>query len=379
MSLYVLKEGVTIEKLYGVNLGNWLVLEKWMSPALFSGISAGDETDLCAQLGEAKAARLKAHRDTFITAADFGYIRERGLNAVRIPVPHFIFGDCEPYVGCAEYLDAAFEWAQAAGLKILIDLHTAPDSQNGFDNGGICGVCKWHTKEENIQRTLDVLERLAARYKDHPALYGVELLNEPISEEVYLNTRKQYPPSDPARAEGSCAVPIEVLFDFYERGYSALRRHLDADRAVVLHDGFRLKAWKDFMRGPEYRNVVLDAHLYVGLSAASELPPGAKAGLADYLRLALTKHMDNISEMRRYFPVIVGEWSLGQRPAERDAYTPLQMQYSYRALADAQLFAWESVSGWFFWSYKTLADTPGWNMRDCISRGWLPDNFIMGK
>ncbi len=25
----------------GVNLGNWLVLEKWMSPALFAGTDAG--------------------------------------------------------------------------------------------------------------------------------------------------------------------------------------------------------------------------------------------------------------------------------------------------------------------------------------------------
>ena len=28
----------------GVNLGNWLVLEKWMSPELFAGTDAEDET-----------------------------------------------------------------------------------------------------------------------------------------------------------------------------------------------------------------------------------------------------------------------------------------------------------------------------------------------
>ena len=52
---------------------------------------------------------------------------------VRIPVPHFIFGDdpvyCEPYVPCIEYLDKAFDWAEETGLSILIDLHTAPESQ----------------------------------------------------------------------------------------------------------------------------------------------------------------------------------------------------------------------------------------------------------
>ena len=54
-----------------------------------------------------------------------------GMDAVRIPVPYFIFGDRAPFVGCVKELDNAFNWAEKYGLKILIDLHTAPDSQNG--------------------------------------------------------------------------------------------------------------------------------------------------------------------------------------------------------------------------------------------------------
>lgn len=34
----------------GVNLGNWLVLEKWMSPSLFEGTTAEDEYYLPTQL-----------------------------------------------------------------------------------------------------------------------------------------------------------------------------------------------------------------------------------------------------------------------------------------------------------------------------------------
>lgn len=37
-------------KIKGVNLGNWLVLEKWMNPALFYGTDAQDEYDLPRQL-----------------------------------------------------------------------------------------------------------------------------------------------------------------------------------------------------------------------------------------------------------------------------------------------------------------------------------------
>ncbi len=120
----------------GVNLGNWLVLEKWMSPELFDGTSAEDEVHLWRELSETAAReRFKVHRDSWVHERDFVYLAANGIELIRIPVPFFIFGDVAPYVGCIEYLDEAFEWAQRHGQKILIDLHTVPGSQNGFDNG----------------------------------------------------------------------------------------------------------------------------------------------------------------------------------------------------------------------------------------------------
>lgn len=57
-----------MDKIRGVNLGNWLVLEKWMHPALFEGTSAEDEDELCRQLPrEELVKRLTAHRDSYIT------------------------------------------------------------------------------------------------------------------------------------------------------------------------------------------------------------------------------------------------------------------------------------------------------------------------
>ena len=111
----------------GVNLGNWLVLEKWMSPALYYGTDAQDEYDLPRQLSkEVYEARIRVHRAEYISEGDFVRIRAMGMNTVRIPVPFFIFGDVEPYIGCIEELDKAFAWADRYGLQILLDLHTVP-------------------------------------------------------------------------------------------------------------------------------------------------------------------------------------------------------------------------------------------------------------
>ena len=171
----------------GVNLGNWLVLEKWMNPALFEGTDAEDEYYLARRLSrEVYEARIKIHRSEYITERDFVTIKSWGLNTVRIPVPYFIFGDREPFIGCVEELDKAFCWAERYGLQILIDLHTAPYGQNGFDNGGICGVCKWSQMPEEVDFVLSVLERLAERYGQRTGLWGIEIINEPVLEKLWV-------------------------------------------------------------------------------------------------------------------------------------------------------------------------------------------------
>jgi len=70
------------QKIHGVNLGGWLVLEKWIKPGLFEGQTAEDEYTLCQALGKEKAtALLKEHRDTWITADDFKWLKARGSAA----------------------------------------------------------------------------------------------------------------------------------------------------------------------------------------------------------------------------------------------------------------------------------------------------------
>ena len=114
-----------MKKINGVNLGNWLVLEKWMSPALFYGSTAEDEYYLSYQLSpQMLEMRLRIHRSEYITERDFAYIAQLGLNSVRIPIPYFIFGDRPPFVGCIDELDKAFNWAEKYGLTILLDLQS---------------------------------------------------------------------------------------------------------------------------------------------------------------------------------------------------------------------------------------------------------------
>jgi glucan 1,3-beta-glucosidase len=359
--------------LTGVNLGNWLVLEKWMSPKLFDGTSAEDEFYLCADLDESRRReRLKVHRDSYVTERDFAYIAAHGLDAVRIPVPFFVFGDEGNHVGCLEYLDLAFDWAEKYGLKVLIDLHTVPDSQNGFDNGGVCGVCKWHTDPAHVESALRVLEQLTVRYRNRTGLWGIQVLNEPISPELWdvLDIPKRYPPRDPDRARGSEPVPTDFLRGFYTEAYRRIRAHSD-DVTVVFHDGFRVRELADFFSNASFEHFAVDIHLYL----MEYLWRTGKDDLDDYVRHVRESFAPTVSDMSARFPLLIGEWCIDTTSAKPGALDPDERRRYYRTLAETQLAAWEGAEAWFFWSYKLLVDGSahdGWDMGKCFDLGYLP-------
>lgn len=367
-----------MEKVRGVNLGNWIVLEKWMSPDLWVGTEAEDEDTLCRVLPrEELAARLTKHRDSWVTAEDFRLMAEAGLNMVRLPVPHFVFGDdpafCDPYVPCIEYVDRAFDWAEQVGMKVLLDLHTVPDSANGFDNGGICGVCKWHQKPENIERSLKVLELLAERYKGRPGLFGIQPVNEPANERIFAMTASRYQPYDPARAAGSSAVPTDVLKQYYEDAYRRLRAILGDEPWIVLHDGFRIDEFYGFMAGDEYKNVMFDTHMYVGMGMAFGAVGQMERRLAFFTEVS--QNRAKLARMEETRPIIVGEWN-SAHPLDRNGeYTAAERKFSYQAALNEQLFTNEHCgSGWVFWSYRNDSEfaKPAWSWKDQYLAGNFP-------
>lgn len=382
----------------GVNLGNWLVLEKWMSPALFQGTTAEDEYYLPTQLSpEVYEARIKIHRSEYITERDFVTIKSMGMESVRIPVPYFIFGDRKPFIGCIEELDKAFNWAEKYGLTILIDLHTVPLSQNGFDNGGISGVCKWAQNPDEVEFALSVLERLAKRYGNRKGLFGIQPLNEPITENMCetMDVQNRYAPVDTELAKGSAPITMKFLRQFYLDAYDRISAYMPKDKYVVIHDGFELMAWKDFMQEEKYSNVILDTHQYLMVAEAR----GCSQTIEGYLKYIREELEPQITEMEKYFPVICGEWCLfnslacgcdtkggqsvlnGVEGSQQESLSPEEKKEIYETLAKAQLELWEKGSGYFYWSYKLLTDTvntPGWigwdswDMGRCYDFGWFP-------
>ena len=113
-----------------------------------------------------------------------------GVNAVRLPIGFWVTaGTAEaaaPFVeGGLAYIDKAMEWGAAHGIGVLIDMHAAPGSQNGFDHSAPAQKDKalWDAPDQPSPsypaQTLAVIAALAQRYGSAPALLGFAPLNEP--------------------------------------------------------------------------------------------------------------------------------------------------------------------------------------------------------
>lgn len=235
----------------GVNVGSWLLLEKWMTPDVFAGLPdwVNDEYQLTQYLGYSAAERrLRAHWDTWVTEADFEFWARTGLNHVRLPIGYWALDirAGEPWVsGSWDYVIKAAGWCKKHGLQLMVDLHGAPGSQNGNDHSGRSGNIGFFT-DENINRAVGVIGQIA-RWSAQPewrdTVTIIQLLNEPVLWDDYW-------------------YRLSRLKDYYGLAYHEVRKYNDI-AVVAVHDAFiDLSEWFYFRDLPEYYWVMLDTHLY---------------------------------------------------------------------------------------------------------------------
>jgi glucan 1,3-beta-glucosidase len=239
------------EKVRGVNLGGWLVLEPWITPSIFQRLDGSgiiDEYTLTQKLG-AQAAHdqvLKPHWDNWVQLSDFQKIKASGFNLVRIPVGYWAFDNSgSPYAkGAADYLEKGVQWARQVGVKVIIDLHGAPGSQNGFDNSGQKTSPGWQ-QGDTVARTLSVLRTIQEKYASSDyddVVAAIENLNEPL---------------DPA-------LNPDITRQFHRDSYGN-QRVVSQSRTFMFHDGFMPPSSYNGFLTPSDNNaqqVVVDHHEY---------------------------------------------------------------------------------------------------------------------
>jgi glucan 1,3-beta-glucosidase len=172
----------------------------------------------------------------------------------------------EPYVqGQLPYLQKAVGWATSHGLMVIVDLHGAPGSQNGFDNSGRRGAVEWHTKSSYVTRTNNIIKTLARMFKDNKSVV-IAPLNEPagFDGEDVLDTVKQYWLDSYGnirfvRSTFCLFLPYDIdISSRFPYGSSQ-----QSNTLVLIHDAFQpLSYWANDFPRSQFQGVAIDTHIY---------------------------------------------------------------------------------------------------------------------
>lgn len=403
----------------GVSLGGWLVLEPWITPQLFEQANAGvpkvngsggsgpgsfavvDEYSWrAAPQGLANRSQLLVeHWQTWVQEEHIDQLHQAGITHLRIPVGYWYWNVTkgEPFeqtqalhpIALAALKQLVNEWAGPRHIKVLIDLHTAPGSQNGFDNSGRRTTDPEFQTPENLAHWAAALDGLTAwvlNNLDRDAVFGIEVLNEP------------------AGFRGTIWDTVKTYIN--PQGYATVRRH-DPQLSVVFETGFQPLSGQPVYPEPTWHNIWFDQHTYQCFGGWNDLS-AQPDGWDQHLSMTCGAQMKEYSNSSGNIWAFCGEWSLAvtdctiyltngmnggcdmaAHPECKYNATPSdeicayynqpydKFPAEYRdflgKFARAQMDSFEAAQGWFFWTFRTENNhAPAWDFLLGWQQGWIP-------
>lgn len=266
--------------LKGINAGNLLVYEGWLSPFSVGALTDGngncilDKNGLTTYPEMSMEEALKGYqsnpnltdsqreeltdiyRNNWFSEVDFKNVRELGLNTIRLP---FYWRDIldekdgaftrKSEKDAFSYIDSFVENCHKYGLYCVLDLHGAPGSQNGYEHSGDKTRADLWTNSVYQEATVDIWKFIAEHYtftnpKLGRTIAAYDLLNEPCA---YYDD------------QGKGSVP-EVCGPVYDKIYQGIRSV--GDEHVINIEGI----WSyDCFSDPKqygWENIQYDIHLY---------------------------------------------------------------------------------------------------------------------
>ncbi|GLJ06386.1 hypothetical protein SUGI_0037840 [Cryptomeria japonica] len=300
------------------------------------------EYQLTNGLGNRAQQVLNDHRNTFITESDFSFLSQHQINAVRIPVGWWIASDPNPPApfvgGSLKALDDAFSWAKKHNIKIIVDLHAAPGSQNGDEHSGTRdGYIEWDS-QNNIDKSISVIDFLASRYAKDSALLGIELLNEPRT-----------------------AIQLDTLTPYYKKGYDTIRKYSSSAYVMMCNRIGGADPKELFQMNNGLTRTVVDVHYYnlFDDQKFKSMTVQQNIDFVKYDRAALL----NILLSANGPLIYVGEWT-----SEWEVKGASQSEYQRFGQAQLEVYGKASF-GWAYWTHKNVQEH--WSFQWMVQNQYL--------
>ena len=326
-------------QLKGINAGQVLLQEGWMSPFGLeplknedgSYVTDADGNVQYPEFGEEDFrnaiksnpelnihhmdALMSLYWKGFFSEEDFRIIKEElGLNCIRLPFYYLNILNEDLTRKSEEdafrFLDWFMGCAAEHELYVILDLHGAPGSQNGYEHSGVTDQrCEFWTNESYVAAVVDLWDYVSDHYTDNAPELGKRIASYGL-----LN--------EPTYRHGG--VTNEKCWDVFDKIYDTIRKN--GDEHLITMSG----CW-DFGKLPNpqkyrWKNVQYEYHWY-----------NWWPDKISYDLFYLYQDMWNV--FRNYdVPVLIGEFTLFE---DQDAWARQLKMFDERNYS------------WTVWNYKT--------------------------
>ena len=227
-------------------------------------------------------------------------------------------------------LEDVLRWADARGMKIVIDVHVPPGGKRAKDR-----EMNMLHNDVFAEAWIDTWRRIATRFKGKPAIYGYDLINEP-----HHNGR--------------------VKNDYWtlQRRAAEVVRAIDPDTPIIIEsNGSDAPSTFEYLSPLRMNNVIYQVHVYGPTEFTHQGIQGKPAGLKwpdpekkwdkDHLRTRLAPV--RAFEARHHAKIYVGEfsaitWAEGAENYLRDCielFEEYGWDWTYHAFREANVWSIE--------------------------------------
>lgn len=348
---------------YGVNLGGFFVLEKWIFESVFDKGGDNEFDAVSAQVNgssvDEAAGKLAKHYDDYISRIDWNWLKEAGITSLRVPIGYWHVGngrllDGLPFEPLREVYSRAKPWdmlknlinkAAEHDIGVLVDVHGLPggantDMHSGYRNN----APSFFNKGKYIDKMVNVVLPFICRdvCVNYENVIGLQIVNEAVFENS---------------AQGQK--------NYYSRAVAALSQ-IDPGLPIVISDGWWPDQWADWLGQTNLTaNVVVDSHVYRCFSEED------KAKNANQI---INDLPGSINWPKDKADFVVGEFSC-VLDGETWKKTSGNREEWVQKLGKVQTSTFANVAswGWFFWTLQfQYGDGGEWGLVPMVNRCAIP-------
>jgi len=184
--------------LKGINIGGWLMMEGY----LLGGRNIPEHVFkgwIAKRYGKAAVPEFSGKfRHAYFNASDVKRIKDLGFNCARLPFNYRLLKE----KGGLSFLKKTVKEFANQRIYVILDMHSAPGSQNTDWHSDSDGrACLW-TDKKNRDEFVSLWKLLAKTFKDEEWIAGYDIMNESVIKKIGLLVKLYRDAIDAIRGEG---------------------------------------------------------------------------------------------------------------------------------------------------------------------------------